>query len=162
MTVKTCCRIKSVEIAFRSQFVNGITKELRGYFKTNKIGRYRRYAQTCLIEYEAKFFSKFESIGNEILCLLGDLKRCGILQFNFNKDVIRLYKLTLQFKLPYPELIFCDMRGFRKINKNSFASLDYKKKPSPKKRKGGLKRCSVFFFISRKYLGCCLCKLLFF
>jgi len=133
-----CCEIESVEIAFPSQYVIGVTNDLRHYFRTKKIGEYLKFVQTSIIKYGSAFFNDSETIGNTIRNLLIGLQDSNIIRLDFNMNEVRLHKITLQFSLPYPELIFCDKRGFRKQGKtnNTFASLDYKRNSRPKKRGG--------------------------
>jgi hypothetical protein len=49
MQAKNCCEIESVEIAFPSQYVIGVTKNLRYYFRTKNIGKYLKFVQTSII-----------------------------------------------------------------------------------------------------------------
>jgi len=136
--VKNCCEIGSVEIAFPSQYVIGVTNDLRNYFRVKKIGQYLKFVQTSIINYGTEFFSNSETIGDTIQNLLTGLQDSNIIRLDFNMNEICLHKITLQFSLPYPELVFCDMRGFRKQGKtsNTFASLDYKRNSRPNKRDG--------------------------
>jgi hypothetical protein len=145
MAPKTVCSIESIEIMFSPQYVNGETKYLRKYFKMNKLGRYCRFVQTSLIKYGADFFSASENIGNSISKLVEDLKQRGILKDDFNIEEARLHQVTLQFNLPFPELIFCTMQGFKKSGENKYSSLDHKVKHHEKKRKGGSKYTQLSF-----------------
>jgi len=133
-----CCEIESVEISFPSQYVIGVTNDLRHYFRTKKIGKYLKFVQTSIIKYGSEFFNDSETIGDTIQNLLTGLQDSNIVRLDFNMKEIRLHKITLQFSLPYPELIFCDMRGFRKQGRtsNTFASLDFKQNSRPKKKDG--------------------------
>ena len=152
MATKFVCRIESVEIKFPAQYVNGITKDLRKYFKKNKIGRYRRYVQTALIKYGAEYFTASNNIGNSISELLDDLIQREILHTNFKKEEVSLFQITLQFNLPYPGLIFCSMKGFKKSGENIFSSLDHYVKHRVKKEKGGSKY-TQYSFISVKNIS---------
>lgn len=136
MQVKNCCEIESVEIAFPSQYVIGVTNDLRHYFRAKNIGKYLKFVQTSTINYGKEFFNDSETIGDTIQNLLTGLKNNHIIQIGLNMNEIRLHKITLQFSLPYQKLIFCDMRGFRKINKNTYASLDYRQNIRPNKKRG--------------------------
>jgi hypothetical protein len=46
-------------------------------------------------------------------------------------EEVKLHEIELEFDLPYPGLLFCTMEGFRKVDENTFCSLDY----NPNKRK---------------------------
>jgi hypothetical protein len=137
MSSETCCRIESVEISLPSRSVIGITESVRRDIDANNLGRYRRFVDTSLIKYKEEFFSNSQIIGGTINSLLSDLEKLGILQANFNRDEVCLHEITLQFDLPYPELIFCTMEGFRKIKKTNFASLDFRLNERKQAKKGG-------------------------
>ena len=131
-----CCEIESIEISFPSQYVIGVTNDLRHYFRAKKIGEYLKFVQTSIIKYGSAFFNDSETIGNTIQNLLTDLQDSNKIRRDINMNEIRLHKITLQFNLPYQELIFCDMRSFRKINKYTYASLDYRQNIRPNKKRG--------------------------
>jgi hypothetical protein len=134
-----------VSILLDSKYVNGITSILRDLFKQNHLGRYYRYSAVSIIKYEADFFVDSVTIWTALLNRISDLKKRGIISIHMKDEDIKLHEIELEFDLPYPGLVFCEMEGFRKVNEDTFCSLDYNpnKRKDPSRGSKGMQRSFI-------------------
>jgi hypothetical protein len=120
--------IQSIIISLPVSMVNGETRNLRAYFKSQGSIRYYRYGDTALIEINTSEFDPMRSCS--LLELIMQhflmLKSYNIISPGLEISNLRIHEIKLRFDISIPQAIFCHTSGFRKINEKKYRSNDYR------------------------------------
>ena len=119
--------IQSITLSLPAYMVNGDSRSLREYFKSNNFGRYYKYCNTSLflielISYDENY--KY-SIWSLVYQYLSTLKNDCVLSPEFSIEKVGIHEIRLRFDIPIPNAIFCNTEGFIKSNENTYHSRDY-------------------------------------